>query len=274
MLRQRVLSAVVALPIIVAAIWFGSPWFTLLVAVAALLGVIEFHSIFTRGKLQLPAYISMLWVLLFVGHAHYAYSYSSETTRSIVSYALVGSAILSTLLLSLYKRASEERSLIQWSVSMAGILYMGWMLSYWVIMRNSTDWPGREWVLIALLSTFAVDTAAYFIGRAFGKRKLAPSISPGKTWEGAAGGLIGSIAAVIVLSFALNIETGYGKLVFIGVLIGVFAQLGDLAESKLKRVAGVKESGSVIPGHGGILDRLDSVVLTGVVVYYCLEWFL
>lgn len=274
MLWQRVLSAIVALPFILAAIWFGSPWFSLLVAVAALLGVIEFHSIFTRGKLQLSAYLGMVWVLLFVGHAHYAHTYSSETTRSIVSYALVGSAMLSTLLLSLYNRSSEERPFMQWSVGMTGILYMGWMMSHWVIMRNSTEWPGREWVLIALLSTFAVDTAAYFIGRAFGKRKLAPSISPGKTWEGAAGGLIGGIAAVVLLSFALSIETGYSKLVFVGLLIGVFAQLGDLAESKLKRVAGVKEAGSAIPGHGGILDRLDSVVLTGVVVYYCLVWFL
>jgi phosphatidate cytidylyltransferase len=274
MLWQRVLSSVVGLPIIFVAIWFGSPWFSLLVAVAALIGIIEFHSIFTQGKLRLPAYTGMVWVLVFLGHGHYAYSYDTETTRSIVTYVIVGTAIISTMLLALYKRSTEERPFIQWSVSMAGILYMGWMLSHWIIMRNSTDWSGREWVLIALLSTFAVDTTAYFVGRFFGKRKLAPSISPGKTWEGAAGGLIGSIAAVIILAFALSIETGYGKLVFIGLLIGIFAQAGDLAESKLKRVAGVKESGSVIPGHGGILDRLDSVVLTGVVVYYCLEWFL
>ena len=136
------------------------------------------------------------------------------------------------------------------------------------------DWPGRDWVLITLLSTFAVDTTAYFVGRAFGKHKLAPNISPGKTWEGAIGGLTAGMAAVIILSLALGVEMGYGPLIIIGVLIGTIAQVGDLAESKLKRVTGVKDSGAIIPGHGGILDRLDSVVLTGVVVYYCLEWFL
>ncbi len=102
---------------------------------------------------------------------------------------------------------------------------------------------------------------------------MAPVISPGKTWEGAFGGLVGAIAAVSILALILDIDIGYGKLVFIGFAVGVFAQIGDLAESKLKRSTGVKESGDLIPGHGGILDRLDSVVLTGVVVYYCLRWF-
>jgi phosphatidate cytidylyltransferase len=150
---------------------------------------------------------------------------------------------------------------------------MGWLLSYWVLIMNSQEWEGRDWVMLALFSTFAVDTTAYFVGRAFGKRKLAPTISPGKTWEGAIGGLIGGIGAALLLTLALDIDISYGRMAFVGLLIGIFAQIGDLAESKLKRSAGIKESGSLIPGHGGILDRLDSVVLTGVVVYYCLRWF-
>jgi len=145
-------------------------------------------------------------------------------------------------------------------------------------MNSGEDygWDGRDWVLLALFSTFAVDTTAYFTGRAFGRHKLAPAISPAKTWEGAVGGLVGAIAAVVILALILEepLDIGYGKLVVIGFLVGVFAQLGDLAESKLKRIMGVKESGSLIPGHGGILDRLDSVVFTGVVVYYCLRWFI
>jgi phosphatidate cytidylyltransferase len=274
MLRQRVLSAVVVLPFILVSIWFGPPWFSLLIAVAALLGVIEFYSMFANGKLQASYYIGMLWVLFFVCHAHYADAYDSETTRSIVTSVLVGSAVLVSVLIARLRRSSEERLVVRWSWVLAGMLYMGWMLSHWVLMRNSEEWPGRDWVLITLLSTFAVDTTAYFVGRAFGKHKLAPNISPGKTWEGAIGGLTAGMAAVIILSMALGVEMGYGPLIIIGVLIGTIAQAGDLAESKLKRVTGVKESGAIIPGHGGILDRLDSVVLTGVVVYYCLEWFL
>jgi len=274
MLRQRVLSAVVVLPFILVSIWFGPPWFSLLIAVAGLLGVIEFYSMFANGRLRASYYIGMLWVLFFVCHAHYTDAYDSETTQSIVTAVLVGSAVLVSVLIALHRRSSEERLVVRWSWILAGMLYMGWMLSHWVLMRNSGDWPGRDWVLITLLSTFAVDTTAYFVGRAFGKHKLAPNISPGKTWEGAIGGLTAGMAAVIILSLALGVEIGYGPLIIIGVLIGTIAQVGDLAESKLKRVTGVKESGAIIPGHGGILDRLDSVVLTGVVVYYCLEWFM
>jgi len=161
--------------------------------------------------------------------------------------------------------------LITWTSSLTGIFYLGWLLSYWVLIMG---FYGRDWVLLALFATFAVDTTAYFIGRAWGRHKMAPTISPGKTWEGAVGGLVGAIVAVIVLALLLDIDISYSEMVILGFLIAVFAQLGDLAESKLKRSMGVKEAGNLIPGHGGILDRLDSIVFTGVVVYYCLRWFI
>jgi phosphatidate cytidylyltransferase len=151
---------------------------------------------------------------------------------------------------------------------------MGWLLGHWVLLMNSSHWDGRDWVLLAVFSTFAVDTAAYFAGRRFGRHSLAPAISPGKTWEGAVAGFLAAPGAVMLLAHVLGLEMGVERLALIGVLVGVFAQVGDLAESKLKRVTGVKDSGGLIPGHGGILDRLDSIVLTGVVVYYCLSWFL
>ena len=161
--------------------------------------------------------------------------------------------------------------MITWTSSLTGIFYLGWLLSYWVLIMV---FYGRDWVLLALFSTFAVDTTAYFVGRALGRHKMAPTISPGKTWEGAVGGLVGAIVAVIALALLLDIDISYSEMVILGFLIAVFAQLGDLAESKLKRSMGVKEAGNLIPGHGGILDRLDSIVFTGVVVYYCLRWFI
>ena len=161
--------------------------------------------------------------------------------------------------------------MVSWAASLAGIFYLGWLLSYWVLIMNSY---GRDWIYLALFSTFAVDTTAYFVGRAWGRRKMAPTISPGKTWEGALGGLVGAIAGVIVLALLLDVDISYAEMVLLGFLIAVFAQLGDLAESKIKRSMGVKEAGNLIPGHGGILDRLDSIVFTGVVVYYCLRWFM
>lgn len=276
MLWQRVLSALFLIPILFVSIWFGDPWFSVVVAVAALLGVVEFYGMFTQKRWQPLTFFGTLWTLFFIFNAHYTHSYGSETTQLLVTSALVGSAVILSLLCSLFLRSSGDEVLFGWAWSLAGVLYMGWLLSFWILLMNSGEWVGRDWVLLALFSTFAFDSTAYFVGRAFGKHKMVPTVSPGKTWEGAIGGLVGAIAAVIILALILHtpLDIGYGKLVFIGFAVGVFAQIGDLAASRLKRSTGLKESGNLIPGHGGILDRLDSIVFTGVVVYYCLRWFI
>jgi phosphatidate cytidylyltransferase len=269
MLRQRVLSSVVVLPVLILAIWFDGPWYVLVAAVVALLGIVEFYAMAGLARLQPVTLFGTLWTLFFIANACYAPSYGSETTQLLAALALVGSGVVVSLVCVLVQRRSGDRVLANWSWSLAGVLYMGLLLSYWVLMMDSY---GREWVLIALLSTFAVDTSAYFVGRTWGKHRLAPSISPGKTWEGAVGGLVGSVAAAVLLSVFLDVGVAYWKVMLVGFAVGISAQLGDLTESKLKRSVGVKEAGNLIPGHGGILDRLDSVVFTGVVVYYCLEW--
>jgi phosphatidate cytidylyltransferase len=150
---------------------------------------------------------------------------------------------------------------------MAGILYIGWMLSHWVSLRNLE--LGKELVFWAMFTTFANDTSAFFVGRTWGKRPLAPSISPGKTWEGAIGGLLASIIASIILRIIFTLPFNYWQTALLGGVISVFAQLGDLIESLLKRNTGAKDASKLIPGHGGMLDRLDSLIFTGVVVYYC-----
>ncbi len=276
MLRQRVLSAVIFVPILFASIWFGNPWFSIVVAIAALLGVIEFYAMVDRKRWQPLAIFGTLWTLFFIFNAYYAPKYSSSNTYILVTSALIASAVALSLVWVLFLRSSGEKVMVGWATSVTGIFYMGWLLSYWVLIMNSYggDWSGRDWVLIALFSTFAVDTTAYFVGRAWGRHKMAPTVSPGKTWEGAIGGFVGAIVAVIALALLLDVDISYSKMVILGVLIAIFAQLGDLAESKLKRSVGVKEASNLIPGHGGILDRLDSIVFTGVVVYYCLRWFM
>lgn len=274
MLWQRVLSAAILIPILLIAIWFNNPWFSVLVVGAALLGLVEFYALVDQAGLKPLTFFGMLWTLFFILNAHYAHSYGSETTPQLVNLALVTSAVILSFLCILFLRYSREKVFISWAWSLAGVFYMGLLLSYWILLMNSRDWAGRDWVLLALFSTFAVDTVAYFAGRAWGRHKLAPAISPGKTWEGAIGGMVGAIATAIALAMILSIDIGYGKVIVIGLSIGIFAQLGDLVESKLKRSMGVKEAGKLIPGHGGILDRLDSIVFTGVVVYYCLRWFM
>jgi phosphatidate cytidylyltransferase len=269
MLWQRVLSAAVFIPVLIASIWFGNPWFSIVVAIAALLGVVEFYAMVARKGWRPLTFLGTLWTLFFIFNAYYAQSYDSETTHILVTSALVASVVILSLLWMLLLRPTGERALISWASSLAGVFYLGWLLSYWVLIMGSY---GREWVLLALFSTFAVDTTAYFVGLAWGRHKLAPTVSPGKTWEGAFGGLAGALVASIALALILDIDISYAEMILIGFLIAVFAQLGDLVESKLKRSMGVKEAGNLIPGHGGILDRLDSIVFTGVVVYYCLRW--
>ncbi len=120
--------------------------------------------------------------------------------------------------------------------------------------------------------TFATDTAAFFVGRSIGKRKLAPKISPSKTWEGAVGGMLGAVAAALAAKYAMGLDVSAAVAGALGVLMGVWGQIGDLSESKLKRLTGVKDSGWIIPGHGGVLDRLDSIVFNLVLVYYFVIW--
>ncbi|MCG8403027.1 MAG: phosphatidate cytidylyltransferase, partial [Firmicutes bacterium] len=123
------------------------------------------------------------------------------------------------------------------------------------------------WLIFLLVCTWSSDTGAYLVGRKWGKRKMAPSLSPGKTVEGAAGGVLGSLLAAALVAVFYR-ELPELPVLVLGVLVGVAAQVGDLMESALKRQAGVKDSGRLIPGHGGILDRFDSMLFTAPLVYY------
>jgi phosphatidate cytidylyltransferase len=157
---------------------------------------------------------------------------------------------------------------------MAGILYVGWLLGYLVALRGFED--GRNWIFLALFATFGSDTAAFFIGRALGRHPLAPRISPAKTWEGAVAGVAGAILVslffILPTPLTLSHHLNWAQAIVLGLLVSVFGQLGDLIESLLKRTVGVKDSGKLIPGHGGVLDRMDSIVFAGVVVYYFALW--
>ena len=161
-------------------------------------------------------------------------------------------------------------TLVDWGYTAAGAIYTGWTLSLFLRLRAGDD--GLEWVLLAVLATFATDTGAFLVGRAIGRTRMAPRISPGKTWEGAVGGWLAGVAAVVGLAVLLDLPITQAEAVALGVMVGVVAQVGDLVESMLKRAAGVKDSGTLIPGHGGVLDRLDSVVFAIVVVYHFSVW--
>jgi phosphatidate cytidylyltransferase len=270
MLKHRVVTAAVGVPLIILAIWFGDPWITLFIAAAALAGTYEFYHIANFDRREPLLYLGLLWTLALVLSPHY---------RNPNLLPIVVTAAMLVSLICLLLRPSREKAFHQWALTIVGALYVGWMLSYWLNLRGLED--GRNWVYLAMLTTFGNDTGAYFIGRARGKRKLAPRISPSKTWEGAVGGLICAILAATVIAMILrliSVELGapfafsYWQVIALGFLVSLFAQLGDLVESLLKRNMGVKESGNLLPGHGGVLDRFDSLIFVGAVIYYYVLW--
>lgn len=260
------LSALIALPIIFVVVWFGEPYtwhfylYSILVAAVAAVGALEFYGILGLPSRHPLTIFGLIWILLFILVAHFEVRYMAPLLTSAVVFSLI-----------FLLRSPVEKAFINWVWTLAGIIYIGWMLSHFIPLRGLEG--GRDWVLLAVFATFAADSAAFFCGRAWGRHSLASAISPGKTWEGATGGFLGAIAASLILATILpGILIPYWQAIVLGAFIGTFAQLGDLGESMLKRSAGVKESGTLIPGHGGILDRLDSIVFTVVVVYYYVIW--
>jgi len=269
MLKKRVITALCGIPLLIAVIWFGEPWFTILVAIWGLLAVFEFYRMVAASKVSPLTYFGLIWTLLFIlsPNSELLCILKPHFNLELLTPLLLTSAVILSLICLLLRR-QKEGAFIGWAWTIGGILYIGWLLSHFVALRGLDD--GRNWVFLALFTTFASDTAAFFVGRALGKHHLAPRISPGKTWEGAIAGVFGAIivSLLFTLSTPLQLPLIYWQAILLGLLVSVFGQLGDLVESLLKRNMGVKESGKLIPGHGGVLDRIDSVVFAGIVVYY------
>jgi phosphatidate cytidylyltransferase len=261
-LRQRLLSAAVFIPILLVIIWFGPLWlFSLLIAAVALLGAIEFYRLATHGGWQPSVVLGVAFTLFFIADAYFAEPRATE---------ILIPAAVALPLLWLLLRSRGEKTLANWLWTVGGIFYIGWMLGHFIPLRELEQ--GRDWVILALFTTFAADSGAYLFGRAWGRHLMVPKISPGKTWEGTFAGIIAGIAAAVALNAILGLPVSYWQVSILGFLIAAVAFAGDLVESMLKRKAGVKDAGRLIPGHGGILDRLDSVVFTVVLVYYYVVW--
>jgi phosphatidate cytidylyltransferase len=281
MLKNRIITAVWAIPLLSIVVWFGDPYFTIAVAVIGLLAAIEFFRLTRELKTQTLTVFGIIWTVLLVvvRNASLNNWLAPHFDTSLLLPAVITAGMIVSLIL-LLSRKQKPGAFADWSWTLAGILYIGWFLGYFVALRGlggSASSAGRNWVFLAIFTSFGCDSAAYFIGSAFGKHKLAPSISPGKTWEGSIGGLLG--AAAVSLLFLLNTPLkvssylNWWHLIIVALLVSVFGQVGDLVESLFKRNTGVKDSGSIFPGHGGMLDRLDSLVFAAMVVYYVVVIF-
>jgi phosphatidate cytidylyltransferase len=276
MLKKRVITTLVIIPLPFAAIWFGEPWFTVLMVVVAVLGVMEFYRLAIASGASPLTCIGAVLTLLFI------VSRNPDLLSFLAPHFDPGLLIPVLLMLAIalpmfwiFIRMRSGAAFVNWAWTLGGILYVGWLLSHLVSLRGMAD--GMSWVFFVILANAASDTAAFFIGRSFGRHRLAPRISPNKTWEGALAGVVGAVVLSLLFTaprlFAATnpvyIEGFiYWQALVLGLLVSVFGQLGDLAESLLKRHAGVKDSGGLLPGHGGILDRMDSIIFAGIVVYY------
>ena len=281
-LGQRVISALVLLPIVVVAVWWSVWSVVAIVVVAALIGLLELYSAFAQaGYYPRRAEGIAAVLLLIVAFALMALGIA-DVVVSVVTFLVVGSLIFELT------RPSEQNGFASWALTLAGAVYIGWLLGHFILLRalQTPSGPGAlapiglkldsgaAWIVVVLAITWIQDTAAYFAGKYFGRHKMAPRLSPKKTWEGAVGGLLGSIAAAVAFVLLLDLPLSIGQAVILGIVGGIVGPLGDLAESLIKRQVGLKDAGNLIPGHGGILDRADSLLFTGPVLYYLIKLFL
>ena len=256
-LLLRIFSAAIVLPLLLLVIWGGVPWVTGVVFLVAIIGIREFYQLVSASGARPLPWVGIVWALALIG---LAVAYGGWTMSPVVG----GGALVA--LIAALTRDRSRAALNDWAFTAAGALYLGLPLSWAMLLRQGDQ--GTEWLLLAVLATFATDTSAFVVGRPLGRHQLAPTLSPGKSWEGALGGVLGGAGVTVALVYLLGVPFVVWAVVALGAGIGVVAQLGDLAESKLKRLAGAKESGQLIPGHGGILDRLDSLVFVFPLVYY------
>jgi phosphatidate cytidylyltransferase len=275
---QRILTVTPLLPILVGSLWWDIISVTVIVAGASFLGLYELY----RG-LQQSGYApyqryGYAFGMLVVLASYIQTTYGIELMSAALALGIIGSLIAAVL-----TAHDDDRALPSWALSVAGVIYIPFLLSHLILLRavNTpltdglvTPWvsPGFAWIVFALATTWLGDTFAYFVGRSMGHTPLAPHISPKKTREGSVGGLIGAALTGIgcVYLFGLPISPLLGAV--LGGIAGIIGPLGDLAESQIKRQIGVKDVGSLLPGHGGILDRIDSILFMVPIVYYGVVW--
>jgi phosphatidate cytidylyltransferase len=260
MLWKRVATAAVLIPVLIASILFsvGRPagWpFLLLCAVAAALCANEGFRMFLHGARDRAGGVALAVLVLF--------------SASLLPCPFGVPAVLVCVLLSVFHvlpGAADPAEKARRAATLCLVaVYVGGLLSTYP--RTLLLPRGEHWVFLGIIAVEAGDTMAYFTGRAIGRRKLAPAVSPNKTVEGAVGGLLGSVVCAVLYAhgFLPGVTAGYAAAA--GAAVGIFGQTGDLFESLIKRAAGVKDSGTILPGHGGILDRADGILAAGPVLY-------
>jgi phosphatidate cytidylyltransferase len=263
-LRDRFATALLLIAIVVAIAFGGGWWAFAGTTVFTVLGLLELRWMLAqRGWhpiIVLSGALSITFLLA---------AMLPRQRTAIMALGISAMMIGSFSWLMLARKATLEGSLTDWALTVVLPFYLGWPMAFFLLLRGPTPGfqaPGFWWTLTTLFSVWAFDSFAFFGGRLFGRHQLAPLISPKKTWEGAVSGLIFALIAVAL--FTLPLHIAWYHVIAIGVLVSVAATIGDLAESLLKRDVGVKDSGTLIRGHGGVLDRVDSELFAVIVVFF------
>jgi phosphatidate cytidylyltransferase len=282
-LSRRLVVAGLGIPLGVFLVYLGGWFLAGLVAALAGVGAWELYRIAgARGWRAFPWLGVPAAVILVLG-AQWAGDFGAWVGPAwwlllVVTLGALGAAV--------FARGPGGDPLPAVAITVFGALYAGATLAFVVLLRGlhpldggGPGWPGAILLIFPMVVTWVGDTAAYFVGRSWGRRKLLPSVSPAKTVEGGIGGLAGAMLAAVLYAFFLLGPDSWSTLplaaaAFLGLLIGAVAQVGDLAESVLKREAGVKDSGALLPGHGGVLDRFDAIFFTVPLTYALLPFLL
>lgn len=277
-LTKRVLFAAVAIPIVAGVLYVGDAPLAILLSIASALAAWEYNRLAeAAGARPMMAWGVVLSAAVPLGmHAARLGLWVPPLSLAVLIVPLL-------LAVALWTRGIDGRPISSVATTLFGVLYTGGMLSFAYALRYHRfavgDLAGALLLFLPLVLTWANDSGAFFVGRAVGRRKLMPSISPGKTVAGAVGGLVFTVSAAwayvaLLLQPRALLGLSLGATLLLGVTVSVAAQIGDLVESLLKREAGVKDSSTLIPGHGGVLDRTDSLLFTIPLSYVLLDLML
>jgi phosphatidate cytidylyltransferase len=259
-LRTRLLTAAVALPILLAAIFFAPNWFfTLFIGVLGIIGLCEV------GTMTHARAFRGISILIFLGAIPlFAFLVGSDPGMWV---PIVVTVLMMILIVRVATSSIGQPIVVEpGALTAIGAPYVGVLYPYFAMLRNRTG--GIALIVFMLMLAIASDSGAYFVGRSLGRTKLAAKVSPNKTVEGAIGGLLSTIAAGLILRPFLEPAWNIGGTAIMAAIVSVLAQVGDLAGSALKRASGVKDSGWIFPGHGGLIDRTCSLVFAAVFTYY------
>ena len=263
-LNSRYLGALMLSPIVIL-IFIGGDVLKYGVLILSLMGMYEFYKVL-KGK-NVNA-LSLFGYLLCITY----YVTLGNTLNTDFIFYLINAAFLLLLCVPIF---NTKYNFIDITATLLGFLYVAVFFSFIILVNRKVN--GQYFVWIIFISSWLCDTAAYYVGKTFGKNKLCPKVSPKKTIEGSIGGLMGSILSCTLFGIYLSsigIKVLLIHYIIMGILCGVFSQFGDLVASSIKRWAGVKDYSSLIPGHGGILDRFDSILFSSVTVYYYLTFIM